>query len=163
MIRTMKRGLTAMACLALALPAFGQSREADLDSTFDASVLIIESAEPACYRLDIYLAVTRRQRAQGLMFVRDLPEMTGMLFIYETDEILSIWMKNTFIPLDIVFVASDGRPINTHRNAQPQTLDSRRAEDPARYVLELNAGMADRLGLTPEARLMIGLVEYGRD
>ena len=146
-----------------ALSAVAQSRAPDLAAEFEASVLVIESAQPACFRLDVYLAVTRQERAQGLMFVRDLPEMTGMLFIYDRDAILSIWMKNTFIPLDIVFVAADGTPINTHRNAQPQTLDSRRAERPARYVLELNAGMADRLGLTSDARLLVELVEHGGD
>ena len=146
-----------------ALPVIVQAQAPDLDADFDASVLVIESAQPACYRLDIYLAVTQQERAQGLMFVRDLPEMTGMLFVYDRDAILSIWMKNTFIPLDIVFVAADGTPINTHRNAQPQTLNSRRAEQPARYVLELNAGMADRLGLTSDARLLVDLVEHGGD
>ncbi len=148
--------------LLLALPV-AAAQEPDLDADFDSTVLVIESANPACYRLDAYLAITREQRAQGLMFVRDMPEMTGMLFIYDRDAILSIWMKNTFIPLDIVFIAADGTPINAHRNAQPQTLNSRRAEAPARYVLELNAGMADRLGLTSDARLFVELVDHSGD
>ncbi len=134
-----------------------------LDADFDPTVLLIDSEQNACISLTVYLAITPDQRRQGLMFVRELPEDTGMLFIYERESMLSIWMKNTYIPLDIVFVSTDGTPINMFRNAQPQTLDSRRAEEPARYVLEVNAGVADKLGLGPESRLMVELVEDGSD
>ncbi|MEM6511550.1 MAG: DUF192 domain-containing protein [Pseudomonadota bacterium] len=136
---------------------------ADLDADFDRTVLLVDSDDNACLRLTVYLAITSEQRRQGLMFVRDLPMDTGMLFIYEQSANLSIWMKNTFIPLDIVFVAEDGTPINIARNAQPQTLNSRRAEQPARYVLEVNAGVADQLGLGPDSRLMVELVENSGD
>ncbi|MEM1175352.1 MAG: DUF192 domain-containing protein [Pseudomonadota bacterium] len=156
------RASLILALMALTPIAGAQERSDNtgLDADFDSTVLVIDSEQDACLKLSIYLAITPDQRRQGLMFIRELPEDTGMLFVYEREALLSIWMKNTYIPLDIVFVASDGTPVNIHRNARPQTLDSRRAEEPARYVLEVNAGVADTLGLGPESRLMVELVEH---
>ena len=76
----------------------------DLDAAFAKDVLVIHASNHACYRLDIYIAATDQQRSRGLMHVRSLPESTGMLFVYDYDARLSMWMKNTFIPLDILFV-----------------------------------------------------------
>ena len=81
------------------------------------------------------------------MFVRDMPETTGMLFIYETDGYLSMWMKNTFIPLDILFVRADGSVSSIAYNTEPQSLQSISALEPVRYVLELNAGVADKFSI----------------
>lgn len=130
----------------------------DLDAAFDKDVLIIHASEHACYRIDIYIAENDEQRMRGLMHVRSLPETTGMLFIYESEQILSIWMKNTFIPLDIVFVKADGRVSSIEYDAEPQSLRSMRALEPVQYVLELNAGIAEKFSIDQHSRL-----EWQRD
>lgn len=126
----------------------------DLDKTFefDALTVINDAGEPL--RFDVYVARTREQQRQGLMFVRQMPETTGMLFIYQGEDIRSMWMKNTHIPLDMVFARADGSVINVIADTVPQTLHSNRSTQPARYVLELNAGTARRLGIGTRSRLL---------
>ena len=82
----------------------------ELDLAFDRDVLIIEASQHACYRFDIYLARSSDQQRRGLMHVYDLPQTTGMLFVYDIAGVRSMWMKNTFIPLDISFASADGTP-----------------------------------------------------
>lgn len=125
----------------------------DLDAAFDKSVLIIHASDHACYRIDIYIAADNAQRSRGLMHVRSLPETTGMLFLYDRDAILSMWMKNTFIPLDILFVRADGSVSSIAYNTEPQSLQSIPALEPVRYVLELNAGVAEKLSIDQYSRL----------
>ena len=74
-----------------------------LNAAFDRDVLIIEASKFACYRFDIWLAVERPQQMRGLMHVREMPDTSGMLFVYDSADFHSMWMKNTFIPLDIAF------------------------------------------------------------
>jgi uncharacterized membrane protein (UPF0127 family) len=104
----------------------------DLDSAFAKDVLIIHASNHACYRLDIYIAATNQQRSRGLMHVRSLPESTGMLFVYDSDARLSMWMKNTFIPLDILFVRADGTVSSIAYDTEPQSLDSIASLEPVR-------------------------------
>lgn len=129
--------------------------EGTVDEAFDKSTLIISASENACYLFDVYLALTSEQQRRGLMFVRDLPETTGMLFVYRRSRILSIWMKNTYIPLDIVFFAADGRIVNIDENAEPHSLTSRRSEEAVNYVLELNGGISERLKIDTNSRVIL--------
>jgi len=128
----------------------------DLDAAFGKDVLIIVASAHACYRFDVYLAVEREQARRGLMFVRDMPLMTGMLFVYDSDERYSMWMKNTFISLDMVFARSDGTVSSVIRNTEPQSLRSNSAIEPVRYVLELNAGVTMRFSIDEKSRLLWG-------
>lgn len=125
----------------------------DLDEAFAKSVLIIHASNHACYRLDIYVAVSNEQRSRGLMHVRYLPETTGMLFLYDRDAHLSMWMKNTFIPLDILFVRADGTVSSIAYDTEPLSLQSIASLEPVRYVLELNAGVAEKLSIDQYSRL----------
>lgn len=118
-------------------------------------MLVVSADDFACYRFDIYLAVDRAQRARGLMFVRELPATTGMLFIYESDQYLSMWMRNTYIPLDMLFVRADGTVASVETDTEPLSLESIVAREPVRYVLELNLGTAERLGIGTDSRLLI--------
>lgn len=129
--------------------------EGTVDEAFDKSTVVIAASQNACYLFDVYLAVTADQRRRGLMFVREMPDTTGMLFVYRESRILSIWMKNTFIPLDIVFFAADGRIVNIHENAEPHSLTSRRSAEPVNYVLELNGGVAEKLGIDTDSRIIL--------
>ncbi len=126
----------------------------DLDRHFDFATLEVVNDAGETLTFDVYLAEDFDQHRRGLMFVRNMPETTGMLFIYEEIDIRSIWMKNTYIPLDIVFARDDGTVINIVRDATPQTLNSNRSAEPARYVLELNGGTTRRLEIGTNSRLL---------
>lgn len=129
--------------------------EGTVDEAFDTTTLIISASANACYLFNVYLALTPEQHRRGLMFVRDLPDTSGMLFVYRQSRTLSIWMKNTYIPLDLVFFAADGRIVNIHENAQPHTLDSRRSTEAVNYVLELNGGISERLQIDTNSRVIL--------
>ncbi len=136
--------------------ALAQSRgQPPLDEAFDKGTLIIVADEHACHLFDIYLAVTQEQKRRGLMFVRDLPETSGMLFFYDLDARHSMWMKNTFIPLDILFIRSDGGVSSIARDTEPQSLRSIGATEPVRFVLELNAGVTERLSIGTDSYIVI--------
>ncbi len=125
----------------------------DLDAAFDKDVLIIEASKFACHRFDIYLALDNMQRARGLMHVRSLPQTTGMLFVYESARVRSMWMKNTYVPLDIVFAHADGTVASVARDTEPLSLRSISSGEPVTFVLELNAGTAARLFIDGGSRL----------
>ena len=127
-----------------------------LDDAFDKDVLLIEASEYACHRLDIYLALSNAQRARGLMHVRSLPTTTGMLFVYEPESRISMWMKNTYISLDMVFARKDGTVSSVASNTEPLSLRSVASIEPVTYVLELNAGTAERLHIDENSRLVWG-------
>lgn len=132
-----------------------QAQPADsLDEAFARDVLIIEASRHACHRFDVYLARSREQQLRGLMHVRSLPETTGMLFVYSASGYRSIWMKNTYIPLDIAFIRQDGSIVNIERDAETLSLRSIRSAEPVSYVLELNAGVTERLSIDTESRVL---------
>ncbi|MEO0576174.1 MAG: DUF192 domain-containing protein [Pseudomonadota bacterium] len=122
---------------------------------FFAPVDVVVQGAERCFALDVVVADTRSQQARGLMYVRFMPERSGMLFDYGEPRALSMWMKNTLIPLDIAFATSDGDIINVVRDTTPLSLASISAAAPAVYVLELNAGIAERLDIGPGSRLHI--------
>ena len=146
---TRLRVLLLVACL---VPFSAPAQDA-LEDAFEQDVLVV-AARNACFRFDIYLALTREQQRRGLMFVRDLPATSGMLFVYPAEMYLSIWMKNTFIPLDIVFAKQDGSVSSIFKDATPQSEKSMTAIEPVSYVLELNAGITDALGIEPGSVLI---------
>lgn len=102
------------------------------------------------------LAVTRQEQARGLMFVESMPPDRGMLFIFPGEAPRSFWMRNTRIPLDILYFDSDLALVSVAANARPCAADpcpTYPSRAPARYVLELNAGKAESLGVRPGDRL----------
>lgn len=125
----------------------------DLETDFSKSVLIISANENACYRFDVYLAISRAQQMQGLMFVRKMPEMSGMLFAYNQARHLSMWMKNTYISLDILFIRADGTVSSIAKNTEPHSLESISAIEQLNFVLELNAGVTDKLGIAAGSKV----------
>jgi uncharacterized membrane protein (UPF0127 family) len=146
--------VTARLALALLLlPVFAAANE-ELDERFEKDVLIVVASRHACHRFDIYLALTNEQRARGLMFVRDMPMTTGMLFVYEREQIVSMWMKNTYIPLDMVFARADGTVSSVAARTEPLSLRSVASVEPVKYVLELNSGIARRLHIDADSLLV---------
>ena len=154
------RGFVVLVCLSLAAcspqPATQQGTVPELDGAFEFALLEIVNDDGESLEFDVYLAQKFEQQRRGLMFVRNMPERTGMLFIYDEDEIRSMWMKNTYIPLDIVFARSDGTVSSINHDTVPLTLNSQASTEPVRYVLELNGGTARRLGIARNSRLIWG-------
>ena len=138
--------------LALCLAFSSALAQDDLDSAFERDVIVIV-ARHSCIRFDVYLAIERAQQVRGLMFVRELPETTGMLFVYAGEAMHSMWMKNTFIPLDILFAKQDGTVSSIEKNTTPQSLESLSSREPVAFVLELNAGVTDALAIEEGSRL----------
>ena len=93
------------------------------------------------------------ERAQGLMFVEAMPLSEGMLFVYDAPRSVSFWMKNTLIPLDMVFADASGTVTRVHANAVPGDLTPIDGGDGVQFVLEINGGLAGKLGITPGAVL----------
>ena len=83
-----------------------------------AGTLVLKT-ETGDHNFNIEVATTREEQALGLMFRRSLPENAGMLFIYERPQPAAMWMKNTLIPLDMVFIAPDGRVLRIEANTEP--------------------------------------------
>ncbi len=96
---------------------------------------------------DVEIAKTNAQHAQGLMYRRSMPANAGMLFTYETPQSASFWMKNTFIPLDMIFIGKDGRIVNIQQRTVPQSLTPVRSKGDVLAILELNGGTTARLGI----------------
>ncbi len=103
----------------------------------------------------VEIVTTSEQRARGLMYRRSMLPDWGMLFVYPADRPLSFWMKNTYIPLDMVFIDSRGTVVGILENVPPLTLDSRSVGKPGRYVLELAAGRAKATGLEPGMKMSL--------
>lgn len=111
-------------------------------------------------RYSVEIADDDAERARGLMFRDEMAAGHGMLFIHEQQEPLAYWMKNTKIPLDILYFDSGRKLVSQQRDVPPCSLGDRcppyPSNAPARYVLELNAGEAARLGLKDGATLTFG-------
>lgn len=147
--------LLLVACTPQAASESGQPGPLpELDDHFGYGQVTVISDDGTPHEFRVYLATEFEQQRRGLMFVRELPADVGMLFIYESDAIRSMWMKNTYIPLDMVFARADGTVINVVSNTVPQTLNSHESTEPARFVLELNAGTARKLGIGKRSRLV---------
>jgi uncharacterized membrane protein (UPF0127 family) len=102
----------------------------------------------------VEVADTDRERAKGLMFRRSLPKKSGMIFLYDPPQPVGMWMRNTYIPLDMVFITAKGTVRRVETNTQPFTTDIILSGGPVAAVLELNAGEAAEIGLKPGDRVV---------
>lgn len=125
---------------------------ASLVEGFARGQLLIETGG-RCLLIDLWLARTEQQKEQGLMYVTQLGDGEGMYFGYERPVGVVMWMKNTLIPLDMLFIAADGRVIGVHANAKPLSTDHIRAPGAVVGVLELPGGYAARWGIAAGARV----------
>lgn len=110
-------------------------------------VSILGGFGQATFTVDV--ADDAEERARGLMFVEDMPTLTGMLFVYERPQSVSFWMKNTLIPLDMLFASPTGEILRIHANAVPGDLTPIPGGDGVQMVLEINGGLSARLGIEP--------------
>ena len=134
----------------------GQSFAAGSQSGLPVSELIINTVTGE-HRFRIELAVTAEQKRVGLMYRRELAPDAGMLFDFTPSRLVSMWMKNTYIPLDILFIDETGKIVNIVDNTRPHSLKSIRSAGPVLAALELNAGTAEKLGIAPGDRVVYTL------
>lgn len=105
------------------------------------------------HRFLVEVARTEAEQANGLMYRQQMGADEGMIFLRNPPDVASFWMRNTVLPLDIIFIGTDGRIINIAANTVPYSLDSHRSFGVAAAVLELNGGRAAELGITPGAKV----------
>lgn len=154
-VRSMYKG-TAFATLALAVMAFiaaAPRAEQDAPSAIEfptapLSVMVTLSDRMVVqHKLTVEVAATKEQRMRGLMFRKELAADSGMLFLFEQPEIIQMWMKNTLIPLDMLFLAPDGTVVDIATDAVPYSEEIIASRVPASAVLEVNAGAVLRAGI----------------
>jgi uncharacterized membrane protein (UPF0127 family) len=105
------------------------------------------------HAFSVELATNTAERAVGLMFRKELPEGHGMLFDFHEDQPVQFWMHNTYIPLDMIFIAADGRIVHVAENAKPMSDDLIPSVRPVRAVLEVIAGSARKFGIAAGDRV----------
>ena len=116
-------------------------------SAFPQSLLAIRTTAGKVVNFKIWTADTRRREEQGLMFVHDIDEHAGMLFLFPGNPEPTMWMKNTFIPLDLLFINAQGRIEYIAARAKPQSLSVIKSPKPSLAVLELKGGACELLGI----------------
>jgi len=146
----MIRAALVLLCLAVAMPAAVPAAAQEAQDLPRSDLVIVSGDKRLAFR--VQWARTPDQLATGLMFRSRLPKREGMLLDYGTPQRASIWMRNTFIPLDIVFIKPDGR-IESIQRGQPLDETTIPSRGPVRAVLELPAGTARRLGIKPGDRV----------
>jgi len=114
----------------------------------ETAVLSIDRVDSTPVEITVEIARTEAERAKGLMHRKNLPDGKGMIFIFDRDQQMSFWMKNTVIPLSIAFIASTGRIIEI-RDMQPLDLSAVKSSRSVRYALEMPQGWFDRAGVKP--------------
>jgi uncharacterized protein len=135
-------GRAVAGTLLVALVLAGPGRAGDPDTLEIVS-------KSGVHVFSVELAVTDEQRTRGLMERRSLPEGHGMLFKFEPDQVIQMWMHNTYIPLDMIFIRSDGRILRIAENTTPLSDRVISSGGAARGVLEVIAGTARKLGIAP--------------
>jgi len=138
-------GLVVLALLAWAGP-LGYA------SAADTQILEIAS-KSGVHAFAVEMADTPEERARGLMFRKSLPVRQGMLFDFEQDQVVTMWMRNTYISLDMIFIRHDGTIARIAQNTTPLSERTISSGTPVRAVLEVIAGTARRLGLAPGDRV----------
>jgi uncharacterized membrane protein (UPF0127 family) len=134
-----------LALLASLIAAAAACKTAQSPAPKVSTVTVDTGARKVPFKVE--LAITPAEHERGLMFREHMDPDAGMLFISESPRHQVFWMKNTLIPLDMIFIGADWRIAGIVENAAPQTLDSRDVGLPSQYVLEINGGLSARYGL----------------
>ncbi|WP_455208352.1 DUF192 domain-containing protein [Kaarinaea lacus] len=127
----------------------GAQAQADRLAGYEVSGLQILTQDGRRLQFTVYLATTKPQRMQGLSFVTDLPLDHGMLFVFPKPQRINMWMKDTPNSLDLLFIDRQGVILQIVNEATPNTTEIIASEGDAYAVLELNAGIAQRLSINP--------------
>lgn len=143
------RFLSGIVCLLVLLPiACAKTPPTSAPKVKQAIAKISLGTGERSVEITAEIARTPEERAQGLMFRRYLPPMEGMYFIFEKQAVQSFWMKNTYIPLDMIFIDETMRVVGILESVEPETTTTRHVTSPSKYVLEVNAGFAQKWGIS---------------
>ena len=142
-----------LAFIPLAVPALAFDRADRPD--FRETTISLDRGDGTILTFLVELALSPRQQAYGLMHVESMPLGRGMLFMFQNNAIRSFWMKNTLIPLDMLFFDDTGLLVTAIPDVPAHSLTPRFSTAGATYVLELNAGAAGRAGIGQGARLRL--------
>ncbi len=128
--------------------------------TFFLMVGVAPASQPVTvsigqHRFQVEVAQSVPEITRGLMYRERLGKFQGMLFVFPDEQPRSFWMKNTLIPLDIIFISDKHRIVSISERAEPLTLTSRQSQGPARYVLEINGGLSSELKIKPGMKVKI--------
>ena len=138
-------------------PDAGEADGQGAAEPLDGRVVLHGAAGEVTVRVEV--VKKRQDRSRGLMFREHLDEDAGMLFLFQAPEHQTFWMRNTLIPLDMVFIGSDRRVVGVAENAAPRTDRTRQVEGDSQYVLEVNAGFARRWGIGPGSRVVFAEID----
>ena len=148
-MRGILRALLLTAALAVAaLPACKSGNQKAGTTSAPASVssvAIDTGGRKVMFRVEV--AVTAEEHARGLMYRSQLADDAGMVFVFEEPSVQRFWMKNTLIPLDMIFIGKDRRIVGVVENAAPETETERMVGAPSQYVLEIAGGLSAKLGI----------------
>jgi uncharacterized protein len=128
----------------LAVPALAQQQQ---QMSFDKEPLVVQTAAGKVLNFTVEIASTSEQREYGLMFRKHMPEDAGMLFDFGQSRRVTMWMENTILPLDMLFIDSSGVVRHIQENAVPYSEDIIDSMSSVKYVVELNAGVVKKLGI----------------
>lgn len=144
-----------LAAMLVATAVATAARPERLLAGFQTGTVILASSRHHCLRINAWFADSRDQHAQGLMFIEKLEDFEGMLFRYRRSATITMWMKNTYVPLDMLFIRANGEVARVEANTTP--LSERRITSgaPVSRVLELPAGFAATWGLDANSRLLL--------
>jgi uncharacterized membrane protein (UPF0127 family) len=131
-----------LAALLFAWPAAAQDAAAIREA-------LIVTTEAGPQKFQVEIADDPRERSRGLMFRREMARDHGMLFDFGAEEPASFWMENTYLPLDMIFIRADGTIESVAERTTPLSRRGVRSKGPVRYVLEINGGLSDELGIRP--------------
>lgn len=144
----MLRPASAAAALALlAAPVFAQGNPVGPRET------LVVTTHAGSHTFHVEIADDDRERMFGLMYRREMARDAGMLFDFQEEQPESFWMENTYIPLDMLFIKADGTIDSIARRTTPLSRESVPSKAPVRYVLEINGGVSDALGIRPGDRV----------
>ncbi|GJH40802.1 hypothetical protein RCZ04_13520 [Capnocytophaga sp. HP1101] len=161
---TVALALVALAAIALILPRFFSNESnrvqeieitpQDIDFTQDGELSIFKN-DSLIKTIDVEFAKNDMERALGLMYRSSMDENQGMWFIFPEEAPRSFYMRNTEIPLDIIYLDKDKKVVSIAKNARPYDETSLPSEKPAMYVLEINGGLSDKWGIEKGDRMEV--------
>jgi uncharacterized membrane protein (UPF0127 family) len=152
-VNVLKRCACLMAICFLSIITFAQNCSAE--STTGATAIFLDSKGRKLCTFKVELAVTQEEQSRGLMFRKEMPSGSGMLFLNNNDEMHSFWMKNTYIPLDILFINGRHEVKHVHYGAKPLDETHISSRYPVQYILEVNAGRAKQCNITPGTKIQL--------
>jgi len=115
-----------------------------VSSAYGETLIIYSEKGLETCRFDVELAVTPEEQTRGLMFRKTMDDHAGMFFIFDREEVRHFWMRNTLIPLDMIFIGNNFLIVDIHKSAKPLDETMISSRKPARYVLEINTGKTEK-------------------